>query len=220
MIRCFVICLLAIITLPLSAQYNIKKLMGEGRKMLDMGYYVASLQIFNRIVALKPNLYEAWYLMALSKYRLEDYKGAYEDCGKALELQPYIADIFELYGMACIREEQYDSAVVAYTKALEINPDNRDYWYNRAYSFYMGNYTKEALSQLDYILKRWQSFELAATLREEIRLGRKPRQNPSGTLRTEWLKLNTLNKGSWLMQRINEDVETKEKHRPISIRLH
>ena len=43
--------------------------------------------------------------MALSKYHLEDYKGAYEDCEKALELQPYIADIYDLYGLICIHEE-------------------------------------------------------------------------------------------------------------------
>lgn len=59
MLRCIVLSLIALFTLPASAQYNIKKLMEEGRRTLDMGYYVASMQIFTRIVALKPNLYEA-----------------------------------------------------------------------------------------------------------------------------------------------------------------
>ena len=85
--------------------------MEEGRNSLSNGYYISSLDIFQRIVALKPNLYEAWYLMALSKYHLEDYKGAYEDCEKALELQPYIADIYDLYGLICIHEEKYDKAI-------------------------------------------------------------------------------------------------------------
>ena len=72
MLRGIVVFLLCLLTLPSAAQYNIKKMMGEGRRALDEGYYVTSMQIFSRVVALKPNLYEAWYLMALSKYHLED----------------------------------------------------------------------------------------------------------------------------------------------------
>ena len=95
MVRGIVVSLLCLLAMPSAAQYNIKKMMEEGRRTLDRGYYVASMQIFTRIVALKPNLYEAWYLMALSKYHLEDYKGAGEDCRRALDLQPYIAEIYE-----------------------------------------------------------------------------------------------------------------------------
>ena len=74
--------------LPLSAQYNVKRLMEEGRRQLDMGYYVVAMQVFERIAAMKPHQYEAWYLSALCKYRLEDFRGAAEDGSRALALQP------------------------------------------------------------------------------------------------------------------------------------
>ena len=74
--------------LPLSAQYNVKRLMEEGRRQLDMGYYVVAMQVFERIAAMKPHQYEAWYLSALCKYRLEDFKGAAEDGSRALALLP------------------------------------------------------------------------------------------------------------------------------------
>lgn len=178
MLRGVVVSLLCLLALPSAAQYNIKKMMEEGRRTLDQGYYVTSMQIFSRIVGLKPNLYEAWYLMALSKYRLEDYKGADDDCRRALNLQPYIADIYELYGMTNIRLERYDSAVTAYTHAIDIMPDNRDYWFNRAYCLYQIGDSKTALQQLAYILKRWKSFDAAAQLRSDILAGRKPKQQP------------------------------------------
>ncbi|AEA21630.1 tetratricopeptide repeat protein [Prevotella denticola] len=178
MVRGIVVSLLCLLAMPSAAQYNIKKMMEEGRRTLDRGYYVASMQIFTRIVALKPNLYEAWYLMALSKYHLEDYKGAGEDCRRALDLQPYIAEIYELYGMVSIREEHYDSAVVAYTHALEISPDNRDDWFNRAYSLYQAGDRQAALRQLDYILRRWKDFETAARLYDDIVAGRRPKPQP------------------------------------------
>lgn len=192
MLRGIVVFLLCLLTLPSAAQYNIKKMMGEGRRTLDEGYYVTSMQIFSRVVALKPNLYEAWYLMALSKYHLEDYKGAANDCRQALVLQPYIADIYELYGMTNIRLERYDSAVVAYTHAIDINPDNRDYWFNRAYCLYQVGDKNTSLSQLDYILKRWPSFDAAQQLRSDVIAGRKPRQQASNTKNPQFYKLPSL----------------------------
>ena len=178
MVRGIVVALLCLLAMPSAAQYNIRKMMEEGRRTLDQGYYVTSLQLFSRIVALKPNLYEAWYLMALAKYHLEDYKGADGDCRRALALQPYIAEIYDLYGMVSIREGHYDSAVVAYTHALDICSDNRDYWFNRAYSLYQAGDRQAALRQLDYILRRWKDFETAARLYDDIAAGRRPKPQP------------------------------------------
>ena len=42
---------LLVLCLPLFAQYNIKKLMDEGRSSLDNGYYVVAMQIFQRVVS-------------------------------------------------------------------------------------------------------------------------------------------------------------------------
>lgn len=36
--------LLLLLAAPMMAQYNIKKLMDEGRRSLDQGYYVVALQ--------------------------------------------------------------------------------------------------------------------------------------------------------------------------------
>ncbi|AFJ08374.1 tetratricopeptide repeat protein [Prevotella intermedia 17] len=177
------------------------------------------MEIFRRIVALKPNLYEAWYLMALSKYHLEDYKGADDDCQKALQLQPYIADIYDLYGMVCIREEKYDSAIVAYTRALEIDRDNQEFWFNRAYSLYMTGNNKEATSQLAFILKRWPHFSAAQSLFGEVKSGRKPTKKSIQRSKNDNLKLHSLNKGSWLMQRVQEENEQKQKQKEIKMKL-
>ncbi|MBF1443205.1 MAG: tetratricopeptide repeat protein [Prevotella pallens] len=178
--------------------------MEEGRNSLSNGYYISSLDIFQRIVALKPNLYEAWYLMALSKYHLEDYKGAYEDCEKALELQPYIADIYDLYGLICIHEEKYDKAADAYTKAIEINNDNREFWFNRAYSLYMKGCPKEALQQLSSVLKRWPDLSVAQALWNDIKLGKKPIKKNSQKSGSKYLRYS-------LPKNIPELLQWKER---------
>ena len=48
MLRGVVVSLLCLLALPSAAQYNIKKMMEEGRRTLDQGYYVTSMQIFSR----------------------------------------------------------------------------------------------------------------------------------------------------------------------------
>jgi tetratricopeptide (TPR) repeat protein len=160
--------------LPVSAQYNIKKMMEEGRNTLDAGFYVISLQIFGRVAGLKPNMYEAWYLMGLSKYHLDDFEGAEQDCTEAIKLNPYIADIFDLRAMSRIQEEKFDSAAVDYTRALDLQPANRTYWYNRAYCYYYAGERQLALEQLHYIVNRWRNFQQARTLLREVQNGRKP----------------------------------------------
>lgn len=194
--------------LPLMAQYNVKKMMEEGRRQLDLGYYVVAMQVFERIAAVKPNLYEAWYLSALCKYRLEDFKGATEDGSRALALQPYIPDIFDLHAMASMRLERYDSAAVDYTRALELDGDNPNYWYNRAYAIYMGGDSATTRQQLNYITRRWPNFQQAQWLLNVVKKGIKPTPSKAPTLPTHGYWLPTLPK-------LSDDNDHKAK--PMSL---
>lgn len=142
--------------------------MEEGRKTLDMGYYVVSMQIFHKVVCLQPNNYEAWYRQALSKYHLDDFSGAEADCSSAISLNPYIAAHFELRGMARIKEEKYDNAAIDFTHAIDLDANNRSYWFNRALSLYRAGQKRLAEDQLIYILKRWPGFSEAVRLKHEI----------------------------------------------------
>lgn len=195
--------------LPLSAQYNVKRLMEEGRRQLDMGYYVVAMQVFERIAAMKPHQYEAWYLSALCKYRLEDFKGATEDGSRALALQPYIPDLFDLHAMASMRLERYDSAAIDYTRALEIDDANRDYWYNRTYAIYMGGDSVVARQQIDYILRRWPEFQQAQWLRSMIDRGVRPAPSKAPSVPA---------KGFWLptLPKLSDETDHQPKtHNPL-----
>lgn len=166
--RATILVVLLFLCVPVSAQYNMKKLMEEGRESLKNEYYVVALQIFQRVIGLRPDMNEAWYKSGVAKYHLEDYKGAEADCTKAIELNPFFVEYVELRAMSRLREEKYDSAIVDFTHALEMNPDNRNYWYNRAYCYSQLHAYSVAKSQLDYILKRWPDFDAAADLRRTV----------------------------------------------------
>ena len=168
MSRLTLLILLILTSSSVFAQYNIKKMMEEGRRSLDAGYYIVAVQFFDRIVSLKPGLYEAWWLLGKSKYQLADYEGAEHDCTEAIKLNPYIADIFDLRAMVRIRVERYDSAAVDYTKAIERDPDNNNYWFNRAVCYYHMGQRQLAVTQLDYILRRWPDFYDARRFRRQL----------------------------------------------------
>ena len=146
--------------------------MEEGRETLDKGYYLVAMQVFSRVLSVKPNLYEPWYLRATAKYQLDDFEGAESDCSAAIALNPYVDEIYDLRAMSRIRQEQYDSAAVDYTLAIELNKDNRDYWYNRAYCYYYGGQSPLALQQLEYILRRWPQFREARILQHDVLNGK------------------------------------------------
>ena len=191
--RSLALSFLLLISLTTSAQYNIKKLMEEGRSTLEAGLYLSSMQLFGRVVSLKPQVHESWYLMALSKYHLEEYDGATKDCTEAIKLNPYMPEYFDLRAMIALRTEHYDSAAVDYTHAIDLQPDNRDYWYNRAYSYYYAGQTQLALQQLDYIVDRWHNFRQAKQLRREVASGRQP-QPGSPRVSYRWRRKLSLQK--------------------------
>lgn len=207
MLRRLLIGTLLLVVLPVSAQYNIKKVMEEGRRTLDVGYYLVSMQMFERVVALKPNNYEAWYLLGKSKYHLEDYEGAEQDCSRAIELNPYVTDLYELRALCRIHIERFDSAVVDYTSAIDLDPVNRDYWFNRAYCYYCGGQTDIALQQLEYITKRWKDFREAQTLMREVKSGR-----PATRKQDRWVesrrRIFTVGKDKWTLKNAPDTPST------------
>lgn len=178
MVRRLLTAILLFATLPAFPQYNIKKVMEEGRSTLDMGYYLVAMELFNRVVSLKPNEYEAWFLMGKAKFHLDDFEGAEQDCTSAILLNPYIRDIYELRAMCRVRVEKYDSAIVDYTSAIDIDPNVRDTWFNRAYCYYRSGHRDISLEQLEYVIKRWPDFLEAKALKREVESGRMPSQVP------------------------------------------
>ena len=78
---------------------------------------------------------------------------------------------------------------------------------------------KEATSQLAFILKRWPQFSAAQILLGEVKSGRKPTKKTIQRPKNDSLKLHSLNKGSWLMQRVQEENEQKQKQKEIKMKL-
>lgn len=142
----------------------------SGEIALHYEDYVLSIQYFNQIISLRPQLYKPWQLRGAAKFYLEDYAGAEDDATEAIRLNPYIDAIYDLRAIARIRQEKYKEAADDYTAAIKINPIQQNYWYNRAICEYSMKCYDTALQQIDTINRKWEKFANAYSLKAEIYL--------------------------------------------------
>ena len=152
------------------AQFNIDRMLTSGEIALHYEDYVLSIQYFNQIISLRPQLYKPWQLRGAAKFYLEDFAGAEADATEAIKLNPYIDAIYDLRAIARIRQEKYEEAAADYTAAIKINPVQQNYWYNRAICEYSMKRYDVALLQIDTINRKWERFANAYSLKAEIYL--------------------------------------------------
>lgn len=144
----------SIIAANLSAQMNTTRLLSIGRSALYYEDYIIAMQYFNRVIRLKPYLYEPYILRAIAKIQLEDFNGALLDCNDALERNPYQAGLYYTRGFVYRQLAQYEKAEQDFTEALRYAPDNRTYLLLRADVLSRLNKFDSAMIDINYLLAK------------------------------------------------------------------
>ena len=190
-------CLLLLL-MPVSskAQFNTNQLMQTGRIALQYEDYVLSIQYFNRVISLRPYLYEPWQLRAVAKFYLDDYVGAEADATKAIGLNPYISQLFDLRGISRIRQKNFEGAIDDYKKAIRLDPSVQGFWYNSALCYYQLKDYANALALSDSIIQRWNNTAGAYSLKAEIYLQKKDTVEAERWL-DKSLKIDPYNVDAW-----------------------
>ncbi len=117
--------LIALSTLSASAQVNTDRVMMIGKNALYFEDYVLAIQYFNQVISAKPYLAEPYYFRAMSKFMLDDFKGAEEDASECLLRNPYYTAAYQLRGAARQNQEEYQLAATDYQRSLEFFPEDR-----------------------------------------------------------------------------------------------
>ncbi len=168
-----IIVLFLLLPLVAKAQFNTDRLVTIGRSALYYEDYVLAIQYFNKVIAIKPYMYEPWFFRAVAKYNLDDFSGAERDCNEAVERNPYVTDIYELRGLTRIRQNKFKDAVDDYNVALKYSPENRSLWYNKVLCKINQKDYDGALHDVDTLLTKWKGFAKGYALQGEIYLLRK-----------------------------------------------
>ena len=118
--------------LPVSSQINTEQVLRIGQNSLYFDDYMLSIQYFNQVIRAKPYLAQPYYLRAIAKLNLEDYRGAEADASTAIELNPFLADAWEVRGVARQNIGKMRMAIEDYDEALRQLPRNRSLLFNKA----------------------------------------------------------------------------------------
>lgn len=192
--RFFLLCILGIAPLEVSAQYNVDRLVASGRVAVYYEDYILGIQYFNQALSLKPYLWEPWQLRAIAKFNLDDFRGAEIDASEAIRLNPYIVQLYDLRGITRIRQDNFQGAIEDYEKAIRLQPTVQNYWYNKAICRYeLKDYDKAHL-ELDTIISRWSKFASPYLLKADIYL----HQN------------DTVSAGEWIAKSLDIDPYNAE----------
>ncbi len=167
----FIFGLFALIsTFKAYAQISAEQLMRIGANTHYFEDYVLSIQYFNRVISLNPNLAKPYFYRAVAKLTLEDYAGAEEDATLAIERNPFIIEAYEVRGIARQSQNKNRKAIEDYEKSLENYPDNSGILFNKAIAQYDLRDTISAANTFEVLIKKFPKYENAYTGRARLRL--------------------------------------------------
>ena len=109
----------------------------QGGVLKGLGQFVASVEAYNKALAIKPDYAEAYSNMGVTLQEQGKLEEAIEAYNKALAIKPDYAEAYNNMGNALKEQGKLEEAIEAYNKALAIKPDYAEAYYN------MGNALKE-----------------------------------------------------------------------------
>ncbi|MGI6073703.1 MAG: tetratricopeptide repeat protein [Fermentimonas sp.] len=141
-----------------SSQVNTERVMIIGRNALYFEDYVLAIQYFNQVILAKPYLADPYYYRGVSKFMLDDYKGAEEDATACLDRNPYYLAAYQLRGAARQNQEKYELAATDYKRSLEFYPEDRLTLVNMAIVNVEMKYFEVAEKFFDVLINRYPDY--------------------------------------------------------------
>ena len=148
----------------------------SGKIHSNAGVFSEAIDCFSKAISIDPEMADAYYYRGYCHYRMVQYDQAISDFKNTLKLGTnYSEKTYYYMGRTYYKMENYEEAIKSFTNAIEINPEEADYYYKRASSYYNLNIIDEA--EKDY--------------REACGLGKY-----DGCIRVEWIYEDKMEKKS------------------------
>lgn len=105
-----------------SDKEDLNALMKQGTFAMQARDFDLAMESFNALIALAPDLAEAWNKRATLYYLMEDYEASVADVKKTLALEP--RHFGAIVGMGLIYDAmgEQEAALDAFRRGLEVNP--------------------------------------------------------------------------------------------------
>ncbi|MCM1356404.1 MAG: tetratricopeptide repeat protein [Staphylococcus sp.] len=156
-----------------QAQINTEQVMRIGANTHYFEDYVLSIQYFNQVISVNPNLAKPYFYRSVAKLNLDDYSGAEEDATMALDRNPFIIDAYEVRGVARQNLGKNREAIADYDRVLEMFPESRGVLFNKAIAQHEIKDRDGAAETFESLLKKFPRFEGGYLGRARLRLENK-----------------------------------------------
>ncbi len=101
-------------------------LMGRGLRDLQKDSADEAIDDFDAVLALEPDLADAYYHRALARFHEGDYRGALADLEETLKRDPRHFPAFMSLSRIAESRDDYKGALEAWKKVLELSPNTPD----------------------------------------------------------------------------------------------
>jgi tetratricopeptide (TPR) repeat protein len=198
-IKRFAICAVAIVAAFVSitsyGQYDKAYFFWMGRSHLAESRYREAIVIYNALLRVDPDDYEAYLFRGIAKANLDDNLGAEQDFTIAIEKNPVSTLAYQNRAITRMLMGNYDDALADFREAIELRPDLSGPYYSRGYTYLMNRQFEAAIEDFTtyifhnnrvadaYILRGQAWLQLRDTLRamEDYETAiRTNRDNPDG----------------------------------------
>ncbi|MBP1616250.1 MAG: hypothetical protein H6Q14_77 [Bacteroidetes bacterium] len=158
------ICVFAFVILcncqmQLKAQIDTEKAMTTGRNALYREDYTTALDCFDQVINVKPFLSEPYYYRAITRYYLNDIKGAEEDCSSCIQRNPFLTNAYQLRGEIRQQSDNFNGAKDDYEQALKEMPSNKFLLVNLGIVNIRRKSYEEAKSYLDKVIRIYPKYD-------------------------------------------------------------
>jgi len=93
----------------------------RGLALFNQGKYAEALEVLTQVIKEDPTNVRAWNARGMTKRRLKDLDGAWDDLTRAIELSPRYASAHNNRGLVRADRGDYEGAIADYSRAIEFN---------------------------------------------------------------------------------------------------
>lgn len=106
----------------------------KSKQALGRNDFTEAIHLLNGVIPIRPDLYEPFFLRAVARYNLGDYKGAEQDLTSALNIKPNFPDALLYRGVSRERLMNFHDAINDFDRALRLEPFNDNILVSKAFT--------------------------------------------------------------------------------------
>ncbi len=110
------------ISAGVSAQININNYLFRSKQAIVEARYTEAIELLNPVISVRPEMHEPYFLRAISKYNLGDFKGAERDLTASIDIKPNFPDALMYRGVCRERMLNFSDALRDFDRALKLDP--------------------------------------------------------------------------------------------------